>query len=146
MVDVNEGNEQLFHYAQFLVATCCDQARVGTFSVAGRATSWSGRTPAPTPMAEVAAELGKTVEALSEQEKLVAGMLRPATCWTSCATSRCSWRSGGRTVKVGLPLPAVPRRAARHPAAAHRQDPRPGRRARPARRHRLAHPGQRARA
>ena len=31
VVDVNEGNEQLFHYSQFVVATCGEQARVGTF-------------------------------------------------------------------------------------------------------------------
>jgi hypothetical protein len=32
VVDINEGNEQLFDYSQFVVATCATKARVGTFS------------------------------------------------------------------------------------------------------------------
>lgn len=74
IVDFNEGNEQLFHYSQFVVATCFDQARVGTFSAqAVHYLEWKDTSPQP--ISQVAAALGK--ETLSSQEMLVAGMLRP---------------------------------------------------------------------
>ncbi|MFC1791050.1 type I restriction endonuclease subunit R [Gemmatimonadota bacterium] len=73
-VEGNEGNERLFHYNQVMVATCFDRAVVGT--VGARAVhylEWKDTTPYQ--KADVAAELGK--EALSSQETLIAGMLRP---------------------------------------------------------------------
>jgi len=77
IVNLNEGNEQLFRYAQFLLATCGEQARVGTFSsLAVHYLEWKDTSPVP--MTDVAAELDKDTSALSSQEKLVAGMLRPA--------------------------------------------------------------------
>ena len=73
-VPQNEGSEKLFHTNQFVVATCYDEARVGTFtSEAVHYLEWKDTSPVP--MAEVAAALGK--DSLSSQEKLVAGMLRP---------------------------------------------------------------------
>lgn len=70
-----EGNERLFHTNQFVIATSYDEARVGTIGAqAVHYLEWKDTSPVP--MAEVAAPLGK--DSLSSQEKLVAGMLRPA--------------------------------------------------------------------
>lgn len=74
-LDGHEGNERLFHTNQFVVATCFDEARVGTFtSQAGHFLEWKDTSPVP--LSEAAAALGKNH--LSSQELLVAGMLRPA--------------------------------------------------------------------
>src|SRR5690606_11765331 len=78
-VDDNEGNEALFATNQLLIASCVDEARVGCIgadfehyaqwkSVVG--LDGSGAE------AEVAQALGKS--SLSEQERLVAGLLAPA--------------------------------------------------------------------
>ncbi len=99
VVDFNEGNEQLFHYAQFVVATCGEQARAGTFSsLAVHFLEW--KDTSPTPMAEVADELGKAGAALTSQEKLVAGMLRPTHLLDIVRHFTLFMELGGRTVKV----------------------------------------------
>ena len=99
IVEVDEGNEQLFHYAQFQIATCFDRARVGTFSsLACHYLAW--RDTSPTPMAQVAANLGKSVEQLSEQEKLIAGMLQPATLLDIVRHFTLFLEVGGRTIKA----------------------------------------------
>jgi len=99
IVDVEEGNEQLFHTTQFQVATCFDAARVATFSaLACHYLAW--KDTSPTPMADVAAALGKPVEELSEQEKLVAGMLRPATLLDIVRHFTLFMELGGRLIKV----------------------------------------------
>lgn len=99
VVDVNEGNEQLFHYAQFTVATCNDTARVGTLSsLARHYQAW--RDTSPVPMADVAAELGKEPAALTEQETLVAGMLRPAHLLDIVRHFTLFMEAGGRTIKA----------------------------------------------
>lgn len=73
--DGNEGNEKLFHTNQFVVGTYFDEARVGTIGASAvHYQEWKDTSPVP--MSEVAASLSKDV--LSSQEKLVAGMLRPA--------------------------------------------------------------------
>ncbi len=99
VVEVNEGNEQLFHYCQFVVTTCGEQARAGTFSsLAVHFLEW--KDTSPTPMAEVADELGKAGAALTSQEKLVAGMLRPAHLLDIVRHFTLFMETGGRTVKV----------------------------------------------
>lgn len=99
LVDVNEGNERLFHYAQVLVATCGDRARAGTFSsLAAHYLAW--KDTSPTPMAQVAAELGKQARTLTQQETLVAGMLRPAHLLDLVRHFTLFMESGGRTVKA----------------------------------------------
>jgi type I restriction enzyme R subunit len=99
VVDVNEGNEQLFHYSQFVVATCGEQARVGTFSsLAVHYLAWKDTSPVP--MSDVAAELGKDQKALSQQETLVAGMLRPAHLLDIIRHFTLFMEAGGRTVKA----------------------------------------------
>ncbi|MFT8688404.1 MAG: type I restriction endonuclease, partial [Novacetimonas hansenii] len=78
-VEENEGAPALFASAQLLVATSFDQARVGCI---GAALDYYGQwktTVGPDGTGsedDVAAALGK--KGLSEQERLVAGMLRPA--------------------------------------------------------------------
>lgn len=71
----NEGNEKLFHTNQFIIGTYFDEARVGTIGASAvHFLEWKDTSPVP--MSEVTAALGK--DSLSSQEKLVAGMLRPA--------------------------------------------------------------------
>jgi len=99
VVDVNEGNEQLFHYSQFVVATCGEQARVGTFSsLAVHYLEWKDTSPMP--MGDVAAELNKAGKLLTSQEKLVAGMLRPANLLDIVRHFTLFMATGGRTVKI----------------------------------------------
>lgn len=78
-VDDNEGNEPLFHTNQLLIATSFDEARVGSVGAGFRHyAAWKtviGADGLGTE-AEVAASLGKGQ--LSEQERLVAGLLAPA--------------------------------------------------------------------
>ncbi|MEU7944147.1 HsdR family type I site-specific deoxyribonuclease [Micromonospora taraxaci] len=70
-----EGSERLFYTNQFVVATCFDEARVGTFtSLAEHYAEW--KTTAPVPEDDIQADLG--VARLSPQQRLVAGMLHPA--------------------------------------------------------------------
>ena len=75
----NEGSEELFHTNQLLVATSFDEARVATVGATLRHyAAWktlAGVAGARTE-AELAAELGHP--SLSEQERLVAGLLAPA--------------------------------------------------------------------
>ncbi len=78
-IDDNEGNEPLFHTNQLLIATSFDEARVGSLGAAFRHyAAWKTVVGADGQgtEAEVAAALGKAQ--LSEQERLVAGLLRPA--------------------------------------------------------------------
>ncbi|MCB9736464.1 MAG: type I restriction endonuclease subunit R [Deltaproteobacteria bacterium] len=99
LVTVNEGNEQLFHYAQFTVATCGEQARVGTISsLAVHYLAW--KDTSPTPMAQLASERQKDVGALTQQEVLVAGMLRPAHLLDIVRNFTLFMEVGSRTVKV----------------------------------------------
>lgn len=78
-VDDNEGNEALFASNQLLVATCGDFARVGC--VGAGFEHFAAWKTVVDPMGagseiEVARALGKAV--LSEQERLIAGLLRPS--------------------------------------------------------------------
>jgi type I restriction enzyme, R subunit len=99
IVDVEEGNEALFHYAQFQIATCFDRTRVATFSaLACHYLAWKDTSPFP--MADVAAGFGKSADQLSEQEKLVAGMLRPETLLDIVRHFTLFMEVGGRTIKV----------------------------------------------
>jgi type I restriction enzyme, R subunit len=96
-VNESEGNERLFHTNQIVVATSFDEARAGTISSeAVHFLEWKDTSPEP--MAEVAAALGKT--ALSSQEKLVAGMLRPANLLDIVRHFTLFQNVNGRTVKI----------------------------------------------
>lgn len=96
-VEGDEGNEKLFHTNQFTVATCFDQARVGT--ITARAVHYlEWKDTSPLPMAEVAASLGKM--SLSSQEKLVAGMLRPELLLDLVRHFVLFQEDQGRTIKI----------------------------------------------
>jgi type I restriction enzyme, R subunit len=94
-----EGNERLFHFNQFVVATYFDKAMVGTFtSEAEHFAEW--KEAEPISRDEVAAELGKPVDQLSSQEVLVAGMLRPAHLLDIVRNFTLQMVIEGRTVKI----------------------------------------------
>jgi type I restriction enzyme R subunit len=93
----NEGNEKLFHTNQFMVATCFEQARVGTIGAqAVNFMEWKDTVPVP--VGEVAASLAK--KQLSPQELLVAGMLRPQILLDIVRHFTLFRSEQGRTVKI----------------------------------------------
>jgi type I restriction enzyme, R subunit len=74
---VEEGSEQLFWTNQFTVATNGETALVGTFTAQpDHYLAW--KDPHPVTLDELATERGKSVQHLTQQEILVAGMLAPA--------------------------------------------------------------------
>lgn len=92
-----EGNEPLFFTNQLLIATSFDEARVGTIGgLFEHFASW--KTVAPAREADVAASLG--VEQLSEQQRLVAGMLTPANLLDIVRHFTLFMQAGGQTIKV----------------------------------------------
>jgi type I restriction enzyme R subunit len=99
-VDDNEGNEPLFHTNQLLIATSFDEARVGSVGAAFRHyAAWKtvGGPNGQGTEAEVAAALGKTQ--LSEQERLVAGLLRRAHLLDVVRHFMLFMAADGQTVK-----------------------------------------------
>ena len=91
LVEIAEGNEQLFWTNQFTVATCFDEARAGTFSARPEHfLAWKDTVPVT--IEELAESLGKPVEPLSSRRCWWRGCWPGALCWTSCGTSRCSCR------------------------------------------------------
>ena len=96
-VDDNEGNEPLFHTNQFLVATSFDEARVGSVGAAFRHyAAW--KTVVPRTETDVLATFGKAQ--LSEQERLVAGLLAPATLLDVVRHFTLFMTAEGQTIKV----------------------------------------------
>ncbi len=96
-VEDAEGAERLFHTNQFLVATSYDEARVGTIGAEPvRYLEW--KDTAPVSLADVQAELGKA--SLSSQNKLIAGVLRPAHLLDIIRHFTIYQQVSGRTVKV----------------------------------------------
>lgn len=96
-VEDNEGNEPLFFTNQLLIASSFDHARVG--SIGGlfeHFASW--KTVAPAREEDVAASLG--VATLSEQERLVAGMLSKANLLDIVRHFTLFMQTGGQTIKV----------------------------------------------
>jgi len=92
-----EGNPALFHTNQLLVATSFDHARLGSIG-AGLEHYGAWKTVVPRTDAQVAAELGKTQ--LSEQERLVAGLLAPAQLLDVIRHFVIFMQLEGRTIKV----------------------------------------------
>ena len=96
-VEEPEGAERLFHYAQVMVATCFETARVGTVGASyEHYLEWKDTYPLP--MAQVAEELG--VERLAGQHTLVAGMLRPAHLLDVVRNFTLFTEVNGQTVKI----------------------------------------------
>jgi type I restriction enzyme R subunit len=99
-VDDNEGNEPLFHTNQLLIATSFDEARVGSVGAGFRHYAAWKTVVGPDGQgaeAEVAAALGKAQ--LSEQERLVAGVLRPAHLLDVVRHFMLFMTADGQTVK-----------------------------------------------
>ena len=99
-VDDNEGNEALFATNQLLVATCNDSARVGCVGAAfEHYAQWKtvvGPDGAGSEI-EVAQALGKS--SLSEQERLIAGLLTPAHLLDVVKHFVLFMQVGGQTIK-----------------------------------------------
>ena len=71
--EAKEGNEELFHYNQFMIATCLDEAKMGSITATDEwFCEWND--PYPFKENELKQELG--LERLSSQHILVSGMLR----------------------------------------------------------------------
>lgn len=100
-VDDNEGNEPLFATNQLLVASSFDEARVGCVGAAfEHYAQWKtviGPEGAGSEMA-VAQAMGKV--ALSEQERLIAGMLSPAHLLDVVQNFMLFMQTGGQTIKT----------------------------------------------
>jgi type I restriction enzyme R subunit len=76
-VELEEGVEQLFHWNQLMVSTCYYESRVGAYGASYKNYSqWKDTTPFLEE--DVLRELGREGKKLYSQERLVAGMLRPA--------------------------------------------------------------------
>ena len=93
----HEGAPALFHTNQLLVTTSFDHARLG--SIGAELVHYAAwKTLAPRTEAEVAAELGNA--ALSEQDRLVAGLLAPAQLLDVVRHYVLFMQLEGRTIKV----------------------------------------------
>ncbi len=100
-VDDHEGNEPLFATNQLLVATSFDEARVGCVGAAfEHYAQWKtvvGPDGAGSEI-EVAQALGKAV--LSEQERLIAGLLTPTHLLDVLQNFMLFMQAGGQTIKT----------------------------------------------
>ncbi len=100
-VEDNEGNEQLFASVQLLIASSFDEARVGCIG-AGLAHYAQWKTVVGPDghgsEQEAAAALGKP--ALSEQERLIAGLLAPAQLLDVVRHFMLFMQAGGQTIKT----------------------------------------------
>ena len=100
-VDDNEGNEPLFATNQLLVATSFDEARVGCVGAAfEHFVQWKtvvGPDGTGSEI-EVAQGLGKSI--LSEQERLIAGLLSPAHLLDVVKNFMLFMQVGGQTIKT----------------------------------------------
>ncbi|CCN23604.1 type I restriction endonuclease subunit R [Bordetella bronchiseptica] len=99
-IDDNEGNEALFATNQLLIATSFDEARVGCIGAAfEHYAQWKtvvGPDGAGSEI-EVAQQLGKS--SLSEQERLIAGLLAPAHLLDVVKNFLLFMQVGGQTIK-----------------------------------------------
>lgn len=100
-VDDNEGNEPLFATNQLLIASSFDEARVGcigaTFDYFAQWKTVVGPDGQGSEL-DIAQAMGKT--ALSEQERLIAGLLNPAHLLDVIQNFMLFMQAGGQTVKT----------------------------------------------
>lgn len=99
-IDDNEGNEALFATNQLLIATSFDEARVGCIGAAFEHYAQWKTVVGPDGSGseiEVAQKLGKS--GLSEQERLVAGLLAPAHLLDVIKNFLLFMQVGGQTIK-----------------------------------------------
>lgn len=100
-VDDNEGNEPLFATNQLLIASSFDEARVGCVGAAfEHFAQWKtvAGPDAAGSEAEVAAGLGKAN--LSEQERLIAGLLTPSHLLDVLRNFMLFMQAGGQIIKT----------------------------------------------
>ncbi|MFK5734855.1 type I restriction endonuclease subunit R [Pseudomonas urmiensis] len=100
-VDDNEGNEPLFATNQLLVASSFDEARVGCVGAAFEHYAQWKTVVGPDGSGseiEVAQGLGKP--ALSEQERLIAGLLSPSHLLDVVQNFMLFMQAGGQTIKT----------------------------------------------
>jgi type I restriction enzyme R subunit len=99
-IEDNEGNEALFATNQLLIATSFDEARVGCIGAAFEHYAQWKTVVGPDGSGseiEVAQKLGKS--SLSEQERLVAGLLAPAHLLDVIKNFLLFMQVGGQTIK-----------------------------------------------
>jgi type I restriction enzyme, R subunit len=99
-IDDNEGNEALFATNQLLVATSFDEARAGCVGAAFEHYAQWKTVVGPNGTGseiEVAQALGKS--GLSEQERLIAGLLAPAHLLDVVKNFMLFMQVGGQTIK-----------------------------------------------
>lgn len=100
-VDDNEGNEPLFATNQLLVASSFDEARVGCVGAAFEHYAQWKTVAGPEGSGseiEVARALGKA--AISEQERLITGLLTPAHLLDVVKNFMLFMQTGGQTIKT----------------------------------------------
>lgn len=100
-VDDNEGNEPLFATNQLLVATSFDEARVGCVGAAFEHYAQWKTVVGPDGLGseiEVAQALGKS--AVSEQERLIAGLLTPSHLLDVVKNFMLIMQTSGQTIKA----------------------------------------------
>lgn len=100
-VDDNEGNEPLFATNQLLVASSFDEARVGCVGAAFEHYAQWKTVVGPHGSGgeiEVAQALGKV--AISEQERLIAGLLTPSHLLDVVKNFMLFMQTGGQTIKT----------------------------------------------
>lgn len=100
-VDDNEGNEALFAINQLLVATSFDEARVACVGAAFEHYAQWKTVVGPDGTGserEAAQALGKSV--LSEQERLIVGLLTPAHLLDVVQNFMLFMQAGGQTIKT----------------------------------------------
>ncbi|MCH9826284.1 MAG: type I restriction endonuclease subunit R [Gammaproteobacteria bacterium] len=100
-VEDNEGNETLFATNQLLIATSFDEARVGCIGATFEHFAQWKAVVGPHGMgseSDVAQALGKS--SLSEQERLIAGLLAPAHLLDVVKNFMLFMQTGGQTIKT----------------------------------------------
>ncbi|MBV6860402.1 type I restriction endonuclease subunit R [Xanthomonas euvesicatoria] len=99
-VDENEGNEALFATNQLLMASCVDEARVGSIGAGFEHFAQWKTVVGPDgegSEAEAAQRFGK--QALNAQERLIAGLLAPANLLDVVKHFLLFMQVGGQTIK-----------------------------------------------
>lgn len=99
-VDDNEGNEALFATNQLLVATSFDEARVGCVGAAfEHYAQWKTVVGPDGTGSEIEVAQGLCKASLSEQERLIAGLLAPAHLLDVVKNFMLFMQVGGQTIK-----------------------------------------------
>lgn len=100
-VEDNEGNESLFATNQLLVASSFDEARVGCVGAAfEHYAQWKTVVGPEGSGSEIAVAQALGKAAISEQERLIAGLLAPAHLLDVVKNFMLFMQAGGQTIKT----------------------------------------------